>query len=141
MTWYLSIKNLGEIADLKLDDNKRQMVGFNIIAEKAKSGTFVEEILALLVSGGIGSFGSTIFIGSKAIVPISGDGPFVNINPTGGLFPINTQNVIGVTYQRPAAQIVVRAGGDPSTQFTRAYAKAFDVYNILTAVRNRDVSP
>lgn len=69
---------------------------------------------------------------STAKVLPTGPGPFLSIIETGGTTPDNTQNsVIIPAYQRPGAQIVVRADS-----YVVAYAMARAAYNSLVKIRN-----
>ena len=67
---------------------------------------FLDEIKDRLVAQGVGTFGSDIFLGSKAVIP-SGDGPFLSLTETGGSGATRTHN--GSPVSRPSAQILARA--------------------------------
>ena len=50
---------------------------------------FLDEIKDRLVAQGVGTYGSNIFLGSKAVIP-TGDGPYLSIIETGGTGAIRT---------------------------------------------------
>jgi hypothetical protein len=81
---------------------------------------FVDEIVAYLVSKGVGVLSANIFMGSSAVIP-DGDGPFLTVTETGGSAPTRIHNVPGAHTQRPTAQIAVRA---KRYNVARAMAKA-----------------
>jgi len=132
VTWYREIDVVQEPFDLGLDANGRAVVAFNVRAIKGPSATFEQELVARLVAAGVGSAGSTIFVSSSAAIP-DGDGPYLTVTATGGLAPERTQAELPA-YQRPSAQIAVRA---------RTYAAARDraraAYQALVGVRNVDL--
>lgn len=66
----------------------------------------LDEIAARLVAQGVGTVGSNIFLGSKAVIP-AGDGPYISLTETGGMFSIRTHN--GTPVAQPTAQILCRA--------------------------------
>ena len=74
---------------------------------------FPAEIATRLVAQGVGTLGTTIFIGSKANIP-PGDGPFLSLIETGGTGPARTQN--NTATQRPSMQIVVRGKSAVATR-------------------------
>jgi hypothetical protein len=82
--------------------------------------SFLDEVVARLEAQGVGSFGTTIFKGSKAIIP-TGVGPYLLISETGGLAPSPTQN--NTATERPTAQLLSRAATMPAamTQLKAAY--------------------
>lgn len=67
---------------------------------------FAYEIKDRLVAQSVGTFGTNIFIGSKAAIP-TGDGPYLSIRHTGGSESEKTHN--GTPIERPTAAITVRA--------------------------------
>jgi hypothetical protein len=109
------------------------MVVFNVIAEKSPSATLIEELVALLVAAGLGTFGTTIFGSSQASIP-AGDGPYITIVETGGPAPRSTHNVVNA-YEQTTAQITTRAA-----TYAAARSRARTAYGVLAAVVNRDVS-
>jgi hypothetical protein len=81
---------------------------------------FLDEIAAYLATQGVGIVGSSIFLGSKAVIP-SGSGPYMSLTETGGTAPTRIHNVPGAHTQRPTAQIMARG---TSYKTTRAMIKA-----------------
>jgi hypothetical protein len=133
-TWYREIAVLQEPFDMGVDTNKFARVGFNIMGIKAASTTWLEDLKTLLEAGGVGIFGTNLFIGTVAQFPDS-NGPFLNIRSTGGTSPERTQNTVTVpAYQRPGAQLVARA-----KNYEDAEAMAFAAYNVLVGVRNTNI--
>lgn len=131
---YRTIDIDSEPFDIGLDSENRQKTAFNFRVVKQPSDVFVEEIVGLLVTAGVGVFGTNIFASSKANIP-SGAGPFLSIVETGGTAPERTQNEIGPpAYTRPSAQITVRA-----TKYSEARTMARAAYNALVGVRNTNV--
>lgn len=91
---------------------------------------FLDEIAAYLIAQNIGVGGSNIFLGSRANIP-AGDGPLMTLIETGGSAPGRVHNDIKAHWQRPTAQITVRAKTYPPA---RAMAKA--AYDLLDGVWN-----
>lgn len=139
MTWYQSIRALQPPYDNKLDSAGRHMVQFNIIAVKAKSGTFVFELIKLLMDANVGVFGVTVFA-SSSVTP-NGSGPFLSVIPTSGMSPQFTHNnVFG--YERPTALISARSGAVPGVQFSPfelSLDLAMRAHDALVTIRNREV--
>lgn len=135
-TWYVDIQDQQPPFDAGvLDAASRAMWTFNIVATKQPSASFTLELVQLLVAAGVGVYGTNIFVSSKAVIP-PGDGPYLNINATGGAVGLRTQNVTsGPTYERPSAQITVRA---KSAAAAEAMCRA--AYAALVGVRNRIVT-
>jgi hypothetical protein len=96
--------------------------------------SFLEEVAGRLVSQSVGTLGSNIFLGSKAVIP-PGDGPYLVLIETGGSAPTRVQNKASANTQRPTAQISVRA---KTTPVARAMAKA--AYDALDGVFNTTLS-
>jgi hypothetical protein len=82
---------------------------------------FLDEIAAKLVTASVGTVGSNIFLGSKAIIPV-GNGPYLSLVETGGSAPTRIQNVATAHTQRPTAQVSVRA---KSYQAARTMLQAY----------------
>jgi len=133
--WYLDIRDQQPPFDSGvLDGQSRALWTFNIMATKVPSTTFLLELVAVLVAAGVGVYGTNIFISSKAVIP-PGNGPYLNIVATGGLEGLRTQNVVsGPSYERPSAQVVVRA---QSAAAAEAMSRA--AYAALVGVRNQNV--
>jgi len=68
--------------------------------------SFLSEMKDQLVASSVGTFGTTIFIGSSAIIPI-GDGPYLSLIETGGTGAVRSQN--GTPLEQPSAQLSARA--------------------------------
>lgn len=68
--------------------------------------SFLDEVAARLASLGVGTVGSDIFLGSKAVIP-TGDGPYLSLIETGGTGSRRTHN--GTPVAKPTAQILSRA--------------------------------
>lgn len=134
-TWYRKVYCIQTPFDMGLDDAQRLRVGFNILADKVSSDTFTEEIVALLVAAGVGTEGVNIFVGSKVSIP-NGAGPYLHIVETAGREPDDTHNSLTVpAYERPGAQIVVRALTRPPA---RTMANA--AYRALNPIINTSVT-
>lgn len=95
---------------------------------------FLDEIAARLVAQSIGVIGSSIFLGSKAVIP-PGAGPYITLIETGGSAPTRIHNKPTPNTQRPTAQIAVRA-----TSYLVARTKAKDAYNALDGVYNTSIA-
>jgi hypothetical protein len=67
---------------------------------------FIYEIRDRLVAQGVGTFGTDIFIGAKAVIP-AGAGPYLSLIDTGGSGSAKTQT--DTATERPTLQIVTRA--------------------------------
>jgi hypothetical protein len=135
-TWYLTIQEQQPPFDAGvLDGQSRALWTFNIVATKAPSATFLLELVAVLVGASVGVYGTNIFISSKAVVP-TGNGPYLNIVATGGTTGLRTQNdTSGPSYERPSAQLTVRA---QSAAAAEAMCRA--AYAALVGVRNTTVT-
>lgn len=99
---------------------------------------FVEDLAKLGTDAGIavrGGANGNIFFSSNAKIP-SGPGPYTSFIPTGGLLPLRVHNRKTVpSYERPGAQIVVRA-----TDFLVAMAKAEQWYALIFSARNKFIN-
>lgn len=89
---------------------------------------FLDEIAQRLVAQGVGTIGSTIFLGSKANIP-TGDGPYITLTETGGTAPTRVHNYPQAQTQRPTAQVAVRA-----KSYLVARTKAKEAYLALDGV-------
>jgi hypothetical protein len=89
------------------------------------ASTFTADLVLLLQNAGLGTYGTNIFKGQKAIIP-AGAGPYFTIIVTGGEGASGTHNLsrTEVAYERPSAQIVCRAARfeDAETAIQTAYA-------------------
>lgn len=95
---------------------------------------FLDELANYLVAQNVGVKGSSIYLGSNAVIP-TGDGPYMTLTETGGSAPSRVHNYAGAHTQRPTAQIAVRA---KSYSVARAMAKA--AYLALDGVFNTTLS-
>lgn len=84
---------------------------------------FVHEIKDRAVAQGVGTYGTSIFIGAKAVIP-AGDGSYLTLVETGGSGSAKTQN--NTATERPTLQAVARA---KDVAVARAMLAAF--YNAL----------
>lgn len=94
----------------------------------------LDEIAARLVSQSVGVIGTSIFLGSKAIIP-SGDGPYISLIETGGSGPTRIHNQSTPNTQRPTVQVVVRA-----KSYLTARTKSKAAYLALDGIFNTDLS-
>lgn len=80
----------------------------------------LDEIKDRLVAQGVGTYGSDIFLGSKAAIP-SGDGPYLLLTETGGSASLTTHNNTAVS--APTFQVNSRAKryNDARTKLKLAY--------------------
>lgn len=94
-----------------------------------------EDLQWLIEQAGLGTYGTSLFKGSKATYPI-GDGPYVTIIETGGTAPEGTHNSpTKPAYVRPSVQIVTRAKKRDDAR-NRAQA----LYLLLYPVRDQFVN-
>lgn len=131
MVYFRNILPLQEPFDVGLDETARAQCSFNILAVKRSSGTFVQELVAILVAAGVGVEGVNIFATAKATIP-AGPGPFLSIRPTGGTAPEGTHNDGPGAYRRPGAHILVRA-----STWAAAETMARAAYDALIQVMNQ----
>jgi hypothetical protein len=100
--------------------------------------TFVPDLIVLLQGGGFTptlAYGTNLFKGPKAKIP-DGNGPYVSIIRTGGLGSEGTHNSVDVpAYERPKAQILVRA-----TNYDDAELLADALYAFLWTVQNQFIN-
>lgn len=91
---------------------------------------FLDDIATHLVQHGVGTVGSDIFLGSKAVIP-EGDGPYLSLIETGGSAPTRIHNKKSANTQRPTAQVAVRAKSYlvARTMAASAYVALDGVYN------------
>lgn len=95
---------------------------------------FLDEIAALLADKGVGTIGTDIFLGSKAVIPKT-SGPFLSLIETGGSGPTRVQNEPGAHTQRPSAQVLVRA-----KSYIEARRMIKNAYDVLDGVFNTVLS-
>ncbi len=133
MSRYLRITTFSEPTDMGTDPQGRVMVGFNIMATKLASSTFVQELMKRLQDQGVGTIGADILGSSRVSIPSTGT--VVVVTSTGGPGPIYTHND-GAAYRRPTAQVMVYAD-----TFDDADAKAQAAFDALVGVTNLTLNP
>lgn len=104
---------------------------------------FIYEIKDRLVAQGVGTYGTNIFIGAKAVIP-AGAGPYLSLVETGGSGAARTQN--GFSTERPSAKLTCRATTLPAarTMLQAAYdalGGADGLHNITLGVWYLSVTP
>lgn len=93
---------------------------------------FTTEVINLLVANGIGTYGTNIFLSTKAVLP-TGDGPYLSITEVPGLDVKRTQNSVAEpAYRRPGIQFIARA-----VKYSEAKTMIDSVYDVLAAVHNQ----
>jgi hypothetical protein len=99
---------------------------------------FLDDLVTILTAAGVGVANVSIFASSKATIP-TGAGPYISVSETGGTSPDETHNAARFenmpAYQRPNAQIFVRAASYPV-----ARAKAEAAYSALWNVMNQKIN-
>ena len=96
---------------------------------------FLDDLMAVLVAAGVGTKSVDIFATSASQMP-TGIGPYLSLIETGGTAPERTHNTIHPpAYQRPGAQITVRA-----KSYAAARVMAKNAYDALGGVRNTTIS-
>lgn len=98
---------------------------------------FLDDLVTILTTAGVGTFNVNIFASSKATIP-PGAGPYLTLAETGGSGPEGTHNAAAAgfpAYVRPNAQILVRA-----LSYSAARAMSDAAYSALFPVRNRFVN-
>lgn len=97
---------------------------------------FLQDLIYILEHAGIGlTYGTNVFVGSRAILP-TGDGPFVVLIETGGSAPEGTHNLTDVpAYVQPSAQVVCHA-----LDYLIARDKAQEIYEAFYAIMNQLVN-
>jgi hypothetical protein len=98
---------------------------------------FADDLISLFVAAGMGTAGTDLLIGPRALVSDAAAATGVlTINPQPGSAPEGTHNSTDApAYVRPSAQIVARA-----KTLAVAEAKAQAAYNVLYKVRNQFVN-
>lgn len=108
-TRYLEILSLQSPQDIgTVDVQNRAMFSnnYNVMCE-GPSDKFEREMVKIISDAGLATYGTTAFVGSKAVLP-SGAGPFVLIKNTGGMAPDEEHS--GKKYERLSFQVMVYAG-------------------------------
>jgi hypothetical protein len=94
---------------------------------------FIDDLITILTTAGVGTFNVNIFASSKAQIP-TGAGPYLSITQTSGSGPENTHNAAGIgriAYERPNAQLLARAQTYPAAlgMIDAAFKAVFPVRN------------
>jgi len=132
-TRYLEILALQRPFPFNTDANNRIMFSVNFEAlAAAPSDDWEQELVKLLTTAGLATFGTDTFIGPGSDPP-SGAGPYITIIDTGGRAPDETHN--GSIYERLSAQIVIRA-----VDYQVARTRALAVWRELHGQRNVTVA-
>lgn len=135
MSRWIHVKPLGEIKDMGLDSEQRQVYDCDVLVTKEPSATFEDEVETVLELAAIGVDGVDLFVASKAVIP-QGDGPYVSILSTGGTAGLWTHNVTtGPTYRQQSVKVQARGANSAA-----ARAKAEAARAALLAVKNQDVA-
>jgi hypothetical protein len=135
--FYQSIKARQRPRGLGADPDGRAMLVFNIDVRKRPSTTFLEELVKILTTAGVGTFNTNIFAGEAARIP-SGDspGPFLLLVDTSSLSDHETHNALpGGSYEQPSASVTVIA-----RTYVAARTMALAAHGALRVVRNQDVT-
>lgn len=90
----------------------------------------IDELADWLVTGNVGTRGSNILLGSRALIP-KGNGPYLSLNETGGSGPTRIHNEPGAHTQRPSVQVLVRGKlySETRTMAKNAYLRLDGVFN------------
>lgn len=94
------------------------------------------DLVALFEAASLGTYGTTLYVGSNAVIPKSATGPITSINPTGGTGGDRVQDTAGLAYANPSAQIVVRS----PIGFKSAYDQARLLFDACAAVEDQLVN-
>ena len=91
---------------------------------------WLEDVASLISGAGVAALNTTMFLSTAASIP-AGAGPYLLIVETGGLEPERLHNFAEPAYERPGAQITVRASSYVSARnMARLAFDAVDgVYN------------
>jgi hypothetical protein len=130
MTWYLDLQDEQLPFEMPEDGQGRTVYVFNVLARKAKSETFLEEMSQYLAANGITA---QILIGGQTDIP-GGDGPYITLRQTGGVRGDHVQDRVTVKTERPGAQVSVRAKSPRTTK-----KLAHEVHTLLSEIRNREL--
>jgi hypothetical protein len=138
-TRYLDAQLFGQPRDGGLDGDRRQVFTFTVLFRKVPSGTFAEEMVALLVAAGVGIFNEDLFMSSSASLPLLGTAHsvagFLHLVEGGGTSNERIHNTTDGGYERPS--LVVRAIAEDSVV---CRDKARRAYETLVSVCNQTVT-
>lgn len=96
--------------------------------------SFLDDLATLLIGAGVGVAGSSLFLGSAAIIP-QGSGPYTSVIETGGVAPTRIHNKTSAATQRPTAQILTRA-----ENYADALSTVRAAYNALDGIFNTTIN-
>jgi hypothetical protein len=89
---------------------------------------FADGLITRISAAGLGTYGTNIFIGARAKVPL-GPGPFITLVEEPGFDEEIVHN--GPGYLQPAGRFIVRAG-----DYDAAMIRAWAIYTVLRPVKN-----
>lgn len=102
---------------------------------------FLDDIASLLVTAGVGTLGTNLFLSSKAVIP-PGAGPYITLTETGGMGVGGfrgeggrVQNKARSSTVRPGAQVLVRA-----SSYAAARSKSAAALVVLDGVWNTTIN-
>lgn len=132
--WYQQIRVLSEPYDKGPDATGRERCAFSLTALKRPSNRFLEELMTILTSAGVGVVDTNIFAAQEAYLP-TGGGPYLHIQDSAGSASLRTQNSFpSPAYANAGATVTVRAA-----DYATARLMARAAYDALATVRNRFV--
>lgn len=93
---------------------------------------FLNDLVTQLEADALGTYGTDIFVSSKATVPKIAAGS-IHLADTGGTAPVLTHNdLLSPAYVQPSAQVTIR-----HNTYEGAMTKAVAVRNSLSKIRNQ----
>ena len=134
-TTYLNINAVQRPFPFNVDENGRVMFSSNFTAQAhGDVDSWEQELRKLIVTAGLGTAGTDLFIGPDVTLPV-GDGPYIQIIDTGGAAPFQAHGANGSLYERLSAQIVVRGA-----EYLVTRDRALAIWRTLHGVRNQTVA-
>jgi len=96
---------------------------------------FAEDFIQLVQQNNLGTYGTNLFQGPKAVIP-GGAGPFTSFVETGGSAPELIHNDYSQpAWIKPSMQVMVRA-----ESFDLAVARAWAIWSVVFPIRNAIVN-
>jgi hypothetical protein len=134
VSFYQTILAVQEPFDLGVDENDRivMVCNYDCVAHYPVD-RFEEEIGRIIYDAGLGTFGTNMWLSSKATLPDDGLGPHIIITRTPSYFPLETHD--GAKYERLSCSISVR-----STNYSTARTRAIAIWRALDGQRNVTVT-
>jgi hypothetical protein len=130
----LSIQARQQPFPIGLDADNRNMFSCNFDGLAAAPANWTGAIRKLLEDAGLGVFGTDLFIGPGARLPVApAPGPFITIIDTGGSTTIITHD--NKKYPNLSVQLIVTA-----TSYPAGEARARAACDVLDGVRNTTVA-